>query len=171
MINLESLQLLARYNIWATTKLSQSLADVTDADFYRDSGLFFQSIFGTLNHLLLGEHELWFSRFAKGYSPTLQLNSIVEQDRHVLIQTLQEKTLNWVTFLNELDPQDLAGNLNYQTSTGQPKSLPYAATLVHVFNHGTHHRGQISAALTAMGYACPEFDLVYMLVEEQQNLQ
>lgn len=169
MINLESLQLLARYNIWATTKLSQSLANVTDADFYRDSGLFFQSIFGTLNHLLLGEHELWFSRFAKGYSPTLQLNSIVAQDRHILIQTLQEKALNWITFLNDLDPQDLAGNLNYQTSTGQPKSLPYAATLVHVFNHGTHHRGQISAALTAMGYACPELDLVYMLVEEQQN--
>jgi len=169
MINLESLQLLARYNIWATTKLSQSLANVTDADFYRDSGLFFQSIFGTLNHLLLGEHELWFSRFAKGYSPTLQLNSIVEQDRHILIQTLQEKALNWITFLNDLDPQDLAGNLNYQTSTGQPKSLPYAATLVHVFNHGTHHQGQISAALTAMGYACPELDLVYMLIEEQQN--
>ena len=169
MINLESLQLLARYNIWATTKLSQSLANVTDADFYRDCGLFFQSIFGTLNHLLLGEHELWFSRFAKGYSPTLQLNSIVEQDRHILIQTLQENALNWITFLNDLDPQDLAGNLNYQTSTGQPKSLPYAATLVHVFNHGTHHRGQISAALTAMGYACPELDLVYMLVEEQQN--
>lgn len=169
MINLESLQLLARYNIWATTKLSQSLANVTDADFYRDRGLFFQSIFGTLNHLLLGEHELWFSRFAKGYSPTLQLNSIVEQDRHILIQTLQEKALNWITFLNDLDPQDLAGNLNYQTSTGQPKSLPYAATLVHVFNHGTHHRGQISAALTAMGYACPELDLVYMLIEEQQN--
>lgn len=169
MINLESLQLLARYNIWATTKLSQSLANVTDADFYRDSGLFFQSIFGTLNHLLLGEHELWFLRFAKGYSPTLQLNSIVEQDRHILIQTLQENALNWITFLNDLDPQDLAGNLNYQTSTGQPKSLPYAATLVHVFNHGTHHRGQISAALTAMGYACPELDLVYMLVQEQQN--
>lgn len=169
MINVESLQLLARYNIWATTKLSQALANVTDADFYRDSGLFFQSIFGTLNHLLLGEHELWFSRFAKGYSPTLQLNSIAEQDRHILIQTLQEKAFNWITFLNDLDPQDLAGNLNYQTSTGQPKSLPYAATLVHVFNHGTHHRGQISAALTAMGYACPELDLVYMLVEEQQN--
>lgn len=171
MINLESLQLLARYNIWATTKLSQSLADVTDADFYRDCGLFFQSIFGTLNHLLLGEHELWFPRFAQGHSPALQLNTIVEQDRHVLIQTLQEKTLNWITFLNAVKPQDLTGNLNYQTSTGQQKSLPYAATLVHVFNHGTHHRGQISAALTAMGYVCPELDLVYMLVEEQQNLQ
>lgn len=42
MINLESLQLLARYNIWATTKLSQSLANVTDADFIGIVAYFFK---------------------------------------------------------------------------------------------------------------------------------
>lgn len=168
-MDIETLKLLAHYNVWATTKLNQALVDVSDVDFYRDSGLFFQSIFGTLNHLLLGEHGLWFARFAQGHSPALKLNRIVEQDRQVLIQTLQEKASNWLTFLEELDPQCLRGNLDYQTSTGQPKSLPYAATLLHVFNHGTHHRGQISAALTAMGYVCPELDLVYMLVEQQSS--
>jgi uncharacterized damage-inducible protein DinB len=45
-------------------------------------------------------------------------------------------------------------------------SLPFAATLAHVFNHGTHHRGQISAALTAMGQPAPELDLVFLLQEE-----
>ena len=49
-------------------------------------------------------------------------------------------------------------------------SLPFAATLLHVFNHGTHHRGQITAALTSMGYHCPEIDLVNMLVEENQPI-
>ena len=44
--------------------------------------------------------------------------------------------------------------------------LPFAATLAHVFNHGTHHRGQITAALTAMGHACPELDMVWMLQAE-----
>lgn len=43
--------------------------------------------------------------------------------------------------------------------------LPYYATLTHVFTHGVHHRGQITTALTAMGYECPEIDLVYMLAE------
>ena len=38
-----------------------------------------------------------------------------------------------------------------------------AATLAHVFNHGTHHRGQITAALTALGQPCPELDFVYFL--------
>ena len=44
--------------------------------------------------------------------------------------------------------------------------LPFAATLGHVFNHGTHHRGQITAAITAMGHACPEIDMVWMLQAE-----
>jgi hypothetical protein len=41
--------------------------------------------------------------------------------------------------------------------------LAFAATLAHVFNHSTHHRGQITAALTAMGQPAPELDMVYML--------
>ena len=167
MVNIETLQLLARYNIWATAKLNQSLAQVSDTDFYRDSGLFFQSISGTLNHLLCGEHELWFARFAYGHSPVLPLNTTIEQDRYVLVQALQDKAHNWISFLDALDPKLLLGNLKYQTSTGQLKSLPYSATLLHVFNHATHHRGQMSAALTAMGYPCPELDLVFMLIEQQ----
>ena len=46
--------------------------------------------------------------------------------------------------------------------------LPFAATLAHVFNHGTHHRGQITAALTALGQPCPELDMVYLLQEESK---
>ena len=54
-----------------------------------------------------------------------------------------------------------------------PQSLPFAATLAHVFNHGTHHRGQITAAVTMLGHECPELDLVWMLQQEsraQMNL-
>ena len=58
------------------------------------------------------------------------------------------------------------GRLDYTNMRGQAMSLPFAATLAHVFNHGTHHRGQITAALTFLGQAGPELDLVYFL---QQN--
>ena len=47
-------------------------------------------------------------------------------------------------------------------------TLPFGATLAHVFNHNTHHRGQITAALTAMGQPAPELDMVYMLQAENQ---
>lgn len=48
--------LLARYNEWATARLLDALHGVTDGAYRRDLGLFFKSIHGTLNHLLVGEH-------------------------------------------------------------------------------------------------------------------
>ena len=53
--------------------------------------------------------------------------------------------------------------LEYTSTQGVAMRLPFAATLAHVFNHGTHHRGQITAAITALGRASPELDLVWML--------
>jgi uncharacterized damage-inducible protein DinB len=45
-------------------------------------------------------------------------------------------------------------------------SMPFAATLAHVFNHGTHHRGQASAGLTVLGQEAPVMDLLWMLREQ-----
>ena len=47
-------------------------------------------------------------------------------------------------------------------------SLPFAATLAHVFKHSTHHRGQITAALTAVGQPASALDMVYMLQAENK---
>lgn len=171
MMEMTLLNTLARYNIWATARLVQVLETVSDEDFFKDQGLFFQSIFGTLNHILVGEHDLWFARFSQGCSKQLALNSIIESDRHALLDALQQKSYRWIEFLQHLDPALLTQQLHYTTTTGQALSLPYAATLQHVFNHSTHHRGQISAALIQMGYPSPVMDLVYMLVEEKQQAQ
>ena len=165
-MNLETFELLARYNLWSTHKLNQVQKNVSNDDFNADCGLYFKSIAGTLNHLLVGEHYLWFPRFLAKPSPLLKLNTIVENDQAKLISQLEDKAYNWLDFLKDFDEEKLNSDLRYKTSTGKDMKLPYAATLLHVFNHGTHHRGQITAALTSMGYLCPEIDLVYMLIEE-----
>jgi len=159
-------QQLARYNLWATRRLLDAVATVPEADYRRDLGLFFKSIHGTLNHLLLGEHLLWFARFAKGASPTVALDSEVEPDRERLAQALKGGAANWLPLIESWPAERFDGVLSYTTLRGQHATLPFAATLAHVFNHGTHHRGQITAALTALGRPCPELDLVYCLQEE-----
>jgi len=159
------LLLLAQYNVWATHRLNECLKCVSDEHFYQDQGLFFKSIFGTLNHLLLGEHYLWYPRFAEGISPDRKLNDIVEVDKKACLEQLQIKSHQWILFLNSLDDECLNGNLNYKRINGEELSLPFIPTLMHVFNHGTHHRGQVTAAMTALGYECPELDLVYMMIE------
>ncbi|MFW1850622.1 DinB family protein [Acinetobacter guillouiae] len=167
-MNKDSFRILAQYNIWATQRLCESLKAVSDDDFNKDVGLYFKSIVGTLNHLLLGEHYLWYSRFKQGISPAIALNTMIQTKKTALLDELQEKSKNWIEFLEQLDEKTLNADLTYKRVSGQQLTLPYAATLMHVFNHGTHHRGQITAAMTGLGYACPELDLVYMLVEQNQ---
>lgn len=160
--------LLARYNVWATARLLGAVAAVPDAAYRHDVGLFFRSIHGTLNHLLVGEHLLWFVRFAEGRSPTVALDAEVEPARAQLDARLREGAARWAPLIASFSPDRWDGTLDYTTMRGTAASLPFAATLAHVFNHGTHHRGQITAALTALGHPSPELDLVYFLQNPSQ---
>jgi len=164
------LQTLARYHLWATRRLFEAVDALPEADYLRDMGLFFASVHGTLEHLLVCD-VLWWRRFAHGESPVIRLDAQLEPERAALEARLLSGAAAWETFVEALDDAHLAGTLDYRTTRGNEVSLPFAVTLAHVFNHGTHHRGQISAALTALGRTCPELDLVYMLVQQQKLQQ
>ena len=157
---------LARYNVWATRNLFEHVDALPESDYRRDAGLFFKSVHGTLNHLLVGEHGLWFERFAHGVSPKLALDEEVETDRARLRERLVDAAPRWLPLIESFEPSRWAGRLDYTSTKGIAQSLPFAAALGHVFNHSTHHRGQISAALTAMGHDGPELDLLFPVIAE-----
>jgi len=160
---------LARYNAWALRELYLHVDALPEADYRRDAGLFFRSVHGTLSHLLVAEHAIWFRRFDEGISPKLALSDELEPDRDRLRERLLEGAARWQPFIESLDDARWTGRLDYTSTKGVAQSVPFAATLGHVFNHGTHHRGQISAAITAMGHPCPELDLVTMLLAESRE--
>jgi uncharacterized damage-inducible protein DinB len=158
---------LARYNVWATQRLLDAIAPLSDTDYRRDVGLFFKSIHGTLNHLLVGEHLIWFRRFAEGVSPKDSLDREAEADRQRLATALLDGAARWEPLIQSWPAERFDGQLSYTTMSGTPANLPFAATLGHVFNHGTHHRGQITAALTALGQPGPDLDWVVLLQAQQ----
>ena len=162
----EHLRTLARYNLWATRELFVHVAALPDELYRRDAGLFFRSVHGTLNHLLLAEHEIWYRRFAEGGSPVTALDTEIEPDRQCLNERLIEGALAWLPLIEVWPEARLLGRLHYRRISGDAVELSFAAALAHVFNHATHHRGQITAALTAMGRPCPELDMVMMLRQE-----
>ncbi len=153
---------LARYDTWATRRLCEHVDALSDDEYRRDAGLFFKSVHGTLNHLLVAEGLLWFPRFAQGVSHRIALDTEAEPDRARLRERLIEATTRWGPWIDALDASRLAGTLEYVSTQGVARSMPFAIALGHVFNHGTHHRGQITAAITAIGHACPELDLAWM---------
>ena len=160
---------LARYNVWATARVLDAVRALPEEAYRRDMGLFFKSIHGTLNHLLVAEHLLWQRRFAEGVSPKLALDEEAEPDRARLAARLLEGAARWQPLLESWPAARFEGTLDYTNTRGEDVALPFALTLAHVFNHGTHHRGQISAALTQLGQPGSELDMVYMLQAEART--
>ena len=102
-------------------------------------------------------------------SNRVALDAEVEPDRAGLRHRLLEGAQRWQPLIAACDEARFDSTLDYTTTQGVAQSLPFAATLSHVFNHGTHHRGQITAAITALGRPCPEIDLVWMLQAESRR--
>lgn len=160
---------MARYHAWATTRLLSSVEPLPDEDYRRVCGLFFGSIHGTLNHLLLTDSEIWFPRFAASRSASLPLDAELESDRALLVSRLIAAASRWSGYIEGLSETALAGDLHYTMTTGQPRTLPMAAALLHVFNHATHHRGQISAAISMLGFEFQPLDLPHLIFSERAD--
>jgi uncharacterized damage-inducible protein DinB len=54
----------------------------------------------------------------------------------------------------------------YKDMKGNPYSQPLWQLVLHVVNHGTHHRGQVSGFLRVMGHTPPPLDLVFYYREQ-----
>ena len=120
---------LARYNAWATARLLDAVRAVEEADYRRDMGLFFKSIHGTLNHLLVAEHHLWYPRFAEGASLRVALDAELEPGRARLDARLREGAARWERLVAAVPAERWDGALDYTTMRGDAASLPFAATL------------------------------------------
>lgn len=152
---------LARYHAWATHRLLAALAPLSDDAWHRDAGLFFHSVHGTVNHLLLTD-RIWFGRFARGESIRIPLDAEIHAERDAVVAALADAVAEWRPWSERLDAARFDGELRYTRNNGEEVRLPFTPALGHVFNHATHHRGQLSAAITAAGLPGPEMDWIYL---------
>lgn len=137
----------AAYNRWANARLYQAAFALDDVDYRRNVGAFFESMHGTLNHLLLTD-RIWMRRLTgEGEHPD-RLDAIIHDDRHQLALARADEDDRIVNFVASLDDASISGALKYATTSGRPFEQPRAAILAHLFNHQTHHRGQAHTILS-----------------------
>lgn len=165
MIDAGYVRAMARYNAWQNRQLTDALREVNDADLRADRGGFFGSILGTLNHLLWGD-TIWMSRFVASvakpsggipesvdFTPTF---AVWSADRF----RLDGAIIMWADTLGTLD---LKGQMSwFSGALGRDVRKPLELCVAHMFNHQTHHRGQVHAMMTAAGLAAPVSDLFVM---------
>lgn len=159
---------LARYHAWATHKLLADLAALSDDEWHRDLRLFFGSVHRTVNHLLVTDN-IWYARFAENVSLRVALDAELHTGRAAVCAALNEAVDRWVPSAETLDASRLDGELAYTRSDGEAVRIPFAPALGHVFNHATHHRGQLTVAVTSLGYPGPSLDWVYLQQSEARQ--
>lgn len=154
-------QTFAGYNAWANKRLYAAAAELTDAQYREDRGAFFKSVEGTLNHLLTTD-RVWMQRITgEGTAPD-RLDAILFADFSELRAARQAEDRRIVDHIDDLDDAAFAGVIRYRrVSTPEMFEQPLVPALAHLFNHQTHHRGQVHAVLTALTGWGPELDLLF----------
>lgn len=154
--------LMARYHRWSFERLYSELDQLDEHEYRADAGLYFGSIHATLNHVLLAD-QIWHGRLVQQPFAFASMRDTIDDDRDGLRARLLARGALWIDYLATLDDAALAGIAEFRKLDDSPARLPRASCMLHVFNHGTHHRGQISAVITRLGGSVPEMDLPYFL--------
>jgi uncharacterized damage-inducible protein DinB len=154
--------MMARYNAWANLRLYKMAGALPEELFRREVGVYFKSLHGTLNHLLVTD-RIWMRRLTgKGSHPN-KLNAIAFDDFASLQAARTSEDLRIVNYTENLQEADIEKELDYTTLNGTAQRQPICEILAHWFNHQTHHRGQAHAILTLVGVKEPEpLDLLVM---------
>jgi uncharacterized damage-inducible protein DinB len=152
------------YSRWATQRLALAMAQLPDDKYRADRKLAFNSIHGTLNHILLVE-RIWLHRCKSLYYEHETLADEQAKDRAAVLLGLKAVYDEWEEFIRATPTFDLGNTREYETSDGKYVSLALGSMVLHACNHATHHRGQISAALTQYNLPAPEMELSAFLLE------
>ena len=153
---------MAQYNAWMNERLYALCAGLPDAERRRDRGAFFQSIHGTLNHIVYADLA-FLSRFTGDPPQVPDLGVDLYADFAALQaarSALDARLCDWSAALQDAWLQD---SLTYTSKVdGRSRTVPRWVLVVHVFNHQTHHRGQVTTLLSQMRHDMGSTDLPFM---------
>jgi uncharacterized damage-inducible protein DinB len=151
---------MANYNRSMNERLYECCAGLSEEARKRNSGAFFKSIHGTLNHLLVGD-RVWLGRFTGRLFTPRSLDQELYSD---FTELRSERALTdaaieaWAGSLT--DPQ-LVNEFEYVSFTAKKSHrFPFWFVVTHFFNHQSHHRGQLTTLLSQQGIDPGVTDLI-----------
>ena len=159
-------QYFSNYNKRLNDQVYLAASQLSPEELTQDQGAFFNSILGTLNHILVGD-LVWLNRFMfaiddpkrvnslkkLGTFPTpTQLNQIVYDnfsELHSARAELDNIIHHWL--YDDMTEATLASTIQYHNMKKEPACRNLAELISHLFNHQTHHRGQVTTLLSQLG--------------------
>jgi len=154
---LGTMRALYAYNEWANNRVLAAASDLSEEELGRNMGASFGSVQGNLVHTLAGQVYLlaaWMGSEPVGM-PRLEEGRVLEAIRESY--AISHEGL-W-RFLGSADEADLT---RMASNPGRPSlQRPLWQLMLHVVNHGTHHRAETAMLLTSLGKSPGQLDYLF----------
>lgn len=147
-MNADFLRTLVDYHYWARDRALDAVAALSAEDYAKELGNSFGSIKSTLEHVY-GAEVVWLTRWL-GNSPS-SFPGAMPSDAAVLRSAWAEHEHAMRAFFAPLDDAGVARVIPYRLFSGAEGASPIWQMAVHVVNHATYHRGQVTTMLRQLG--------------------
>jgi len=158
MTKIINFQLLANFNTWANEKIMTSCKKLTETEYKKDRRAFFSSIHGTLNHLLVVDRA-YISRIEGKDHRLKSLDQILYEKLFKLREARIKEDKRLVDLVNRLSEKSIHKEITYRGVETGKHTYTINLILITLFNHQTHHRGQIHNMLSQAGVKPPQIDI------------
>jgi len=146
-----------RYTAWASHRLVRAVEHLPGDGLTHDFQTSDRNILGTLVHIFAAD-RIWLSRL-QGESPA---GFVQEGDYNLHVLQIDWPLIHekWNEWADSLTDDCARRQVAYRALNGDPYVSALWEVVLHVVNHGTHHRGQVSGFLRTLGHAPPQLDLI-----------
>jgi uncharacterized damage-inducible protein DinB len=156
------------FNRWANDRILAAVERLNTNEFTRDMRTSHVSVRGTLVHVLWAEW-VWFRRW-EGESPRTLFNDEDFEDVEAIASQWRDLDQDRNRFIATLTDESLARTFAYENRKGEHWEYPFGASMQHVVNHSSYHRGQIVTLLRQLGRTPPATDFLVYFDEGQPGL-
>jgi uncharacterized damage-inducible protein DinB len=156
-------QAFAKYNGSVNLSVLELIEPLKKEQIMMETKAYYPSLFATLLHNFMGDLN-WLKRYREVLKENKRLNSSpllsleekslreeFESDYARLFQYRKRTDDLILQFINEIDENKMETIVKYKNLKGENIEKELWKTLLHWFNHQTHHRGQISVLLDLIG--------------------
>lgn len=157
-VTMDVVRIFDAYTRWADARMLEAVEALPAGAWLRDIGGSFGSIRNTAVHLVSAQ-RIWLSRW-QGRPPAPMWTPEEVPTPDVLRARWTELARERLAFLADQTDEALAKEVRYTTTDGKAHANPLGELFLHMANHSTYHRGQVTTLLRMAGVKPPAGDLI-----------
>ncbi|RXJ72223.1 damage-inducible protein DinB [Veronia nyctiphanis] len=166
-------RMLAVYNQRMNKQLLEVCQQLTNEQLQQNTNAFFPSVMAHWNHILFGDlimlQRLIAGRLVDVEPSIIERLPIAKAVDDQFVADLKELSILrplvdsiYVDITRSLKVTDCNNLVRYTTTEGKKIERNLAEFLQHIFNHQTHHRGQLTCVLSQLGmdFGCTDLPII-----------